>query len=98
MAKKALADSRSQLGALLARLASRLEDEVLYNQAIKDQEAELLIDPTQPGNCIKLAQYRNNLAMLEARTNPARTERQYREILNLLADLSPAQKDLPGAR
>jgi serine/threonine-protein kinase len=96
---KALADSRYHLGALLARLTSpRSEDKVLYTQAIKDQEAELSLDPKEPENLVKLAQYLNNLANLETRTDSAGAERDYRKILDLLAGLNPIQRFLPGAR
>ena len=47
---KALSDSRYHLGALLARLVSpSAEDRQLYDQAIKDQEALLALDPDRPG-------------------------------------------------
>ena len=96
---RALADSRYYLGALLARLANpRPEDKELYHQAVKDQEALLALKPDLAENRVKLAQYLNNLANLEARTDPARAERDYRKILDLLAGLYPARAALPGAR
>jgi serine/threonine-protein kinase len=96
---KALADSRYHLGALLARLVSpQAEDKALYAQAIKDQTLELSLDPKAPENRVKLAQYLNNLAILEARTDASSAERDYRKILELLAGLDPIQSSLPGAR
>ena len=94
---RALADSRYYLGALLARLANpRPEDKELYHQAIKDQEALLATKPDLPENRVKLSQYLNNLAILEARTDPARAEREYRKILDLLAGLDRTQGTLAG--
>ena len=65
----------------------RPEDKALYHQAVKDQEALLAGKPDLPENRVKLSQYLNNLANLEARTDPARAEREYRKILDLLAGL-----------
>jgi serine/threonine-protein kinase len=96
---KGLADSRYHLGALLARLVSpQAEDKALYAQAIKDQTLELSLDPKAPENRVKLAQYLNNLASLEARTDASSAERDYRKILALLAGLDPIQSSLPAAR
>jgi serine/threonine-protein kinase len=96
---RALAESRYYLGALLVRLANpRPEDKELYHQAVKDQEALLAVKPDLPENRVKLSQYLNNLANLEARTDPARAERDYRKILDLLAGLDRTRGALPGAR
>jgi serine/threonine-protein kinase len=96
---RSLSESRYYLGALLTRLANpHPEDEQLYRQAIKDQEALLAISPDEPENRLKLARYLNNLAMLEARTEPAKAEREFRRVLDLLAVLDRSKSDLPGAR
>ena len=98
-AARALADSRYYLGALLVRLADpRPEDKELYHQAIKDQEALLASKPDLPENRVKLSQYRNNLAILESRTDPTRAELEFRKILELLAGLDHTRAALPGAR
>ena len=81
------------------RLASpRPEDKELYQKAVKDQEALLAMKPDLPENLVKLSQYLNNLANLEARTDPARAEHDYRKILDLLAGLDRTRATLPGAR
>ncbi|HKM52042.1 MAG TPA: protein kinase [Isosphaeraceae bacterium] len=96
---RALADSRYYLGALLVRLADpRPQDKALYHQAVKDQEALLAVKPDLPENRVKLSQYLNNLAILEARTDPTRAELEYRKILDLLAGLDRTRGALPGAR
>jgi len=98
-AARALADSRYYLGALLMRLADpRPEDKALYHQAVEDQEALLASKPDLPENRVKLSQYRNNLAILEARTDPTRAELEFRKILDLLASLDRTRGALPGAR
>ena len=92
-------DSRYHLGALLARLVSpAAEDKRLYDQAIKDQEALLALDPGDPENRLKLARYLNNLAILEARRDPAKAEREFHKALDLLAGLDPTRASLPGPR
>jgi serine/threonine-protein kinase len=97
--RRALSDSRYYLGALLSRLANpHPEDEQLYRQAIKDQEALLALSPDDPENRLKLARYLNNLGILEARTEPAKAEREFRRGLDLLAGLDRTNSDLPSAR
>ena len=54
--------------------------------------------PDLPENRVKLSQYLNNLANLEARTDPARAEGEYRKILDLLTGLDHTRAALPGAR
>ena len=76
----------------------RPEDKALYHQAVKDQEALLAGKPDLPENRVKLSQYLNNLAILEARTDPTRAELEYRKILDLLAGLDRTRGALPGAR
>jgi tetratricopeptide (TPR) repeat protein len=96
---QSLSDSRYHLGALLARLASPdARERKLYNQAIKDQEALLALDPGAPENRLKLARYLNNLAILEARTDPAKAEQTLRRVLDQFAGLDFVKASLPGAR
>jgi eukaryotic-like serine/threonine-protein kinase len=98
-AGQALSDSRYYLGALLARLASpNAEDRKLYDQAIKDQEDRLNLDPANAQNHIRLARYLNNLAILESRSDPAKAEQALRRVLDLIAGLDPVRAALPGAR
>jgi serine/threonine-protein kinase len=97
--QQSLSDSRYYLGALLARLASpSAEDRKLYDQAIKDQEALLSVDPGEPENRINLARYLNNLAILEARSDPAKAENRLRKVQELLTGLNAARASLPAAR
>jgi tetratricopeptide (TPR) repeat protein len=92
-------DSRYYLGALLARRASpNAEDRKLYDEAIKDQEALLSLAPGESENRLKLARYLNNLAVLEARSDPAKAEGRLKKVEEILAGQAPAQASLPGAR
>ena len=89
---RSLSDSRYHLGALLARLVSpAAEDKQLYDQAIKDQEALLALDPADPENRLKLARYLNNLAILESRRDPEKAERDFHRVLDLLSGLDPTR-------
>ena len=96
---QARTDSRYHLGALLARLASpSAEDRKLYEQAIKDQQDLINLDPNEPENRIKLARYLNNLALLESKSDSTKAERSFRKALDLLAGLDAARAGLPDAR
>jgi hypothetical protein len=91
-----LSESRYYLGALLARLVRPdAVDRQLYDQAIQDQHA--LIDNGDPKNRLKLARYRNNLAILEARRDKAKADRDFHEVLEILAEPETAST-LPAAR
>ena len=97
--RKRLADARYQLGALLARQTRRSpQQEEAYQQAIADQEALLVEGGHDPESVEKLARYRNNLAILEARSRPDLAERRLLDILSSIDKLDRPSRGLPGPR
>ena len=101
--KQALADSRYQLGALLARrgagTAVDLEAFHAYMNAVAVQASLVKQFPDRPDYLTKLVRYRNNLAVLQrAMGSLSESEATLRATLDLVAPLVEGPDPLPGPR
>ncbi len=98
--KQALADSRYQLGALLARRgAGSAEDLAVYRGALEVQEALVKEFGNRPEFQTKLVRYRNNLAILQrALGSLAESEATLRATLDSLAPSIEGPDPLPAPR
>jgi tetratricopeptide (TPR) repeat protein len=97
---EALADSRYQLGALLARTGSR-GTEVLeaYGAALAQQEQLAKQNAGRPELVTQLARVRNNLGIFQrSLAKNAEAEATFRSALELLNPLVKARNSLPGPR
>ncbi len=97
---QALADSRYQLGALLARRGSnRAEDLAAYQTAIEVQQGLLKQFGDRPEYRTRLARYRNNLGILQkASGHSSDAETTFRATLDLLAPSLEGPESLPATR
>ena len=97
--RQALADSRYQLGALLARRGAGRPEEAAYAAALEVQERLVQQAGNRPEYRTRLARYRNNVAMLqEALGRSQDAEATFRATLKLLEPLVQGPAALPGAR
>jgi len=98
--KQALADSRYQLGSLLARQGTvRADDLTAYQDAIEVQEELVRQFGDRPEYRARLARYRNNLGMLQnASGHPTNAVETFEGTLELLRPLLQGPDVLPGAR
>jgi eukaryotic-like serine/threonine-protein kinase len=97
---QALADSRYQLGAVLARRGgSKAEDASAYAAALEVQQGLAKRFGERPEFRTKQARYLNNLARLQADTGkPREAEATFRATLKLMEPLLRGPTTLPGAR
>lgn len=97
---QALADSRYQLGALLARRGAKgAADAEAYRTAIKAQEGLAREYADRPEYRSRLARYRNNYGMLQkASGQTTEAEATFRETLAMLAPSLEGPGALPGPR
>ncbi len=98
--KQALADSRYQLGSLLARQGTiRADDMTTYREAIEVQEELVRQYANQPEYRVRLARYRNNLGILQSASgNSQQAVATFEGTLELLRPLVEGAGALPGAR
>jgi serine/threonine protein kinase/tetratricopeptide (TPR) repeat protein len=98
--KQALADSRYQLGALLARRgAATAEDLAAYRSALEVQEALVKEFGDRPEFRTKLVRYRNNLAILQrALGSLSESEATLRATLDLVRPSIESPDPLPAPR
>jgi tetratricopeptide (TPR) repeat protein/tRNA A-37 threonylcarbamoyl transferase component Bud32 len=97
---QALADSRYQLGALLARRGARGDaDAEAYRAALQVQVGLARQYADRPDFQSRLARYRNNYGMLQrASGHTPEAEQTFRDTLALLARAAHGPNALPGAR
>ncbi len=97
---QALADSRYQLGTLLARRGSRSPaDAEAYRAALDVQQGLVKQFADRPEFRAQLARYRNNYGILQkAMGQTVEAETTFRDTLSLLAPLLQGPQPLPGPR
>jgi eukaryotic-like serine/threonine-protein kinase len=97
---EALADSRYQLGTLLARSGSKGPEVVeAYRAALEQQEQLAKQNAGRPEYRTQLARFRNNVGMLQKNMGMrAESETTFRAALELLTPLVEVQHPLPGPR
>jgi eukaryotic-like serine/threonine-protein kinase len=98
--QQALADSRYQLGALLARTGTRRpQDEVAYRAALEVQQGLMKQYADRAEYRARLARYRNNLGMLQSAMGAVPdAQATFRDTLALLAPALEGPEKLPGPR
>jgi tetratricopeptide (TPR) repeat protein/tRNA A-37 threonylcarbamoyl transferase component Bud32 len=97
--RRALADSRYQLGTVLARLPGRRhEQEQAYREAIETQSASVAWSGARSEDRVALGRYLNNLGMLLAPDRPDEAEARFKEALQIEQSLVKESPGLPGPR
>jgi serine/threonine-protein kinase len=98
--RQALAESQYHLGALLARTAGRrAEDENIYREAVRLQQALVTDARDRPEVRRSLARYLNNLGLLLAASgSETEAEAAYREALSILEALVAVGMPMPADR